>query len=51
MNTEKKSNKEKIIDAIFDLLKGGKREISCYLVAQTSGVDVSNVYRIIKQNK
>lgn len=48
---KKKSNKEKIIEALFDLLKGGKREISCYQVALISGVDVSNVYRIIKQNK
>lgn len=46
----KKSNKEKIIDAIFDLLNGGEKNITRYKLAIHSGVERSQVYSIISNS-
>lgn len=47
---ERKSNKQKIIDAVFDLLNGGEKNITRYKVALYSGVERSQVYSIIKNS-
>lgn len=44
------TSKEKVIKALFTLLKKGEKNITGYKLAKAAGVDSSIVYRLINSN-